>query len=285
MRMPVIALGLVMSSTWAVESTVADSTAFFRERIRPVLVENCWRCHGPARQRGGLRLDSRAAVLQGGRTSVVEPGHPELSALIDAISYDNPDLQMPPAGMLGAQERTDLATWIAIGVPWAEASTPIVADPVPATRTGSWWTWFGHWHPVVVHFPVALLIAAALAELVRLVRSAMPGDHAEHHRRTTTRFCLLLAAPASVVAAVLGWSAGTAVITSTTLDLHRWLGVTVAALAMLALWLLPVRVVPVLRQRFGLALLLLSALLVGVVGHLGGTLVHGADWFTTPAIP
>jgi mono/diheme cytochrome c family protein len=93
---------------------------FFRARIRPLLEENCWRCHGPRKQRSGLRLDSRAAVLRGGHVPDVEPGQPERSRLLDAVGYDDGDLQMPPDGRLAPNEVADLATWIRLGVPWAE---------------------------------------------------------------------------------------------------------------------------------------------------------------------
>ena len=111
----------------------AADQAWFRQRIAPLLQENCWRCHGPTKQRADLRLDSRAAVLRGGRTAVVVPGHPEQSRLIDAVGYDDPDLQMPPAGILSAGERADLAAWIARGLPWAPAVVPPAVAPTSAT--------------------------------------------------------------------------------------------------------------------------------------------------------
>ena len=41
---------------------------FFEARVRPVLAAHCWECHGPQKQKSGLRLDSREAVLRGGET-------------------------------------------------------------------------------------------------------------------------------------------------------------------------------------------------------------------------
>src|SRR5436190_13872117 len=70
---------------------------FFESKIRPILVENCFGCHGPKKQRGELRLDSRAAALEGGETGpAVVPGDPDKSLLVKAIRYDDKHLKMPP---------------------------------------------------------------------------------------------------------------------------------------------------------------------------------------------
>ena len=71
-----IALGVLMGLglSWAPTCAFADDTPpasaedvqFFEAKVRPLLVEHCHKCHGPAKQEGGLRLDSRAAVLKGG---------------------------------------------------------------------------------------------------------------------------------------------------------------------------------------------------------------------------
>src|SRR5947209_7504575 len=56
----------------------AEAIAFFESKVRPVLAENCYKCHGTAKQKGGLRLDSRASLATGGEQGpVVVPGHPE----------------------------------------------------------------------------------------------------------------------------------------------------------------------------------------------------------------
>src|SRR6266704_897891 len=70
----------------------ADLTAaqlqFFENRIRPVLTENCYKCHsqGAEKVKGGLLLDSREGLLKGGNTGpAIVPGDPERSLLIRAI--------------------------------------------------------------------------------------------------------------------------------------------------------------------------------------------------------
>ena len=63
-----------------------EQAEFFEAKIRPILVEHCFKCHGPEKQEAGLRLDSREAILRGTDAGpVVVPGHPEESPLIDAI--------------------------------------------------------------------------------------------------------------------------------------------------------------------------------------------------------
>src|SRR5690349_3744526 len=55
----------------------AEGIEFFEKKIRPLLVERCHECHGPQKQRGGLRLDSRSAVLKGGDNGpALVPGEP-----------------------------------------------------------------------------------------------------------------------------------------------------------------------------------------------------------------
>src|SRR6266852_2011694 len=92
----------------------ADQLEFFEKKIRPVLVEKCYACHSKttAQPMGGLRLDTR----DGART-VIEPGDAARSKLITAISYQNLNLKMPPAGKLSDQQIADFTAWIRMGAP------------------------------------------------------------------------------------------------------------------------------------------------------------------------
>ena len=59
-----------------------DQVRFFEERVRPILVTKCQRCHGDSKQKGGLRLDSREALATGGESgAAIEPGKPDDSLL------------------------------------------------------------------------------------------------------------------------------------------------------------------------------------------------------------
>ncbi|HEX5272219.1 MAG TPA: c-type cytochrome domain-containing protein, partial [Gemmataceae bacterium] len=80
----------------------ADDAEFFEKKVRPVLAEHCFKCHSDkGKVKGGLRLDGRAAILKGGDNGpAIVPGSPETSRLIEAVSYKNAELTMPPKGKL-----------------------------------------------------------------------------------------------------------------------------------------------------------------------------------------
>ncbi|HXY34595.1 MAG TPA: PSD1 and planctomycete cytochrome C domain-containing protein [Planctomycetaceae bacterium] len=103
------------------QSPHAAAAEFFEKRVRPILVEKCHRCHGPALQKGGLRLDSRESLLKGGESGpVVDPVHPEKSELVRAINYEADGFQMPPTGKLDAESISALSEWIRQGAPWPD---------------------------------------------------------------------------------------------------------------------------------------------------------------------
>src|SRR4051812_33840501 len=94
----------------------------FESKVRPVLAERCLKCHGPQKQSGGLRLDSRAALLEGGENGpALVPGEPGKSPLVAAVRYEG-DVQMPPKGRLAAPEVAALEAWVAAGAPWPAAA-------------------------------------------------------------------------------------------------------------------------------------------------------------------
>ncbi len=104
---------------------------FFEKSVRPVLVNQCQNCHNGDKQKGGLRLDSRAAILKGGESGpAAVAGKPEASLLIKAVHYKD-ELRMPPKNQLKPDEIQSLATWIKQGLPWP-ASTAVVRTPVPS---------------------------------------------------------------------------------------------------------------------------------------------------------
>ncbi|HVX10124.1 MAG TPA: PSD1 and planctomycete cytochrome C domain-containing protein [Pirellulales bacterium] len=111
----------------------AEQIDFFEKQVRPLLVEHCHQCHGERAQKGNLRLDSRAAVLQGGDTGpALVPGKPAESLLVDAIGYG--DLyQMPPLGKLAEKQIAVLRRWVELGAPWPQEAPPSAsgkqADP------------------------------------------------------------------------------------------------------------------------------------------------------------
>ncbi|MBB75674.1 MAG: hypothetical protein CMJ75_14305 [Planctomycetaceae bacterium] len=117
-------LTLLMSLclTWFVGMATSFSAAaddeFFERRVRPVLAAHCISCHGARQQKGGLRLDSRAALLRGGDRGVAaRPGLPKESLLVQAVTYQG-ELKMPPDGPLPPDAVAALQRWIQEGAVW-----------------------------------------------------------------------------------------------------------------------------------------------------------------------
>jgi hypothetical protein len=119
MRWTTAVLLAVMGPSWAwAQSPSSADVHFFESRIRPLLAKNCFSCHSQqtGKQRGGLQLDSKARLLQGGDSGpVIVPGRPENSLLIRAVRQTDQQLQMPPMGKLQAQEVAVLEEWIRRG--------------------------------------------------------------------------------------------------------------------------------------------------------------------------
>ena len=96
-----------------------EQEAFFEQKVRPLLADKCFSCHSidAKKQKGGLLLDSRDALLKGGESgpAAVE-GDPKGSLLIRAVQYHEPDLQMPPKEKLIAKDVTTLEQWILSGM-------------------------------------------------------------------------------------------------------------------------------------------------------------------------
>jgi len=115
---------------------------FFESRVRPVLVNNCYKCHSQQAEKikGGLVLDTREGLLRGGESgTVLLPGNPDKSLLIKAVSYTDADLQMPPQKQLSAAEIADLAAWVKMGAPDPRAASESQKAYVNASQKH--WAW------------------------------------------------------------------------------------------------------------------------------------------------
>ena len=118
---------------------------FFESRIRPILAEHCWACHGPKKQSGGIRLDARKSILEESEHGpVVVPGAPEKSALVKAIRHTG-EIRMPPKQKLPAAAIDALTAWIKMGAPWPDAKTTASADDA----------WKKHWAFQAIRNPAA----------------------------------------------------------------------------------------------------------------------------------
>ena len=97
----------------------AQDLSFFEQKIRPVLVESCYRCHsaGAEKIEAGLRLDTREGMQRGGQSgqSAVVPGQPEKSRLVEAIRDARHEQQMSPKERLSDRQVQDFVAWIKLG--------------------------------------------------------------------------------------------------------------------------------------------------------------------------
>src|SRR6266849_2797602 len=139
--------------------------------------------------------------------------------------------------------------------------------------------WLGKFHPPVVHFPIALLTAAAIAELLQIA-TGKPVFAA------ASRYCVWFGTLGAVVAGVLGWFLGGFRLSdpSWVLMTHRWLGTSTVVCAGLILALSEVSRHPDGSRARALfrAMLFVVALLVSVTGFFGGAVVFGLDHYTWP---
>lgn len=107
-----------ISSALSTYGNDQEKLAFFESKIRPVLVEHCYKCHSvkSGKHKGGLLVDSRDALLKGGDSGPsIVPGKVEESLLITAISYKDLDLQMPEKKQLPKHIVDDFEKWVKDG--------------------------------------------------------------------------------------------------------------------------------------------------------------------------
>jgi hypothetical protein len=120
----------------------------FETVVRPLLIGRCGKCHGAEKQRAGLRLDSREAIVAGGDSGpAIVPGNPDESLLIVAVRHAD-DLKMPPDRKLADEQIAALERWVEAGAPWPSALKPAAA-PNPGVEA-----WRRHWAFQPVRDPV-----------------------------------------------------------------------------------------------------------------------------------
>jgi uncharacterized membrane protein len=254
-----------------------------------VFAAKCAACHGPElpkpKGRFGYVLD--LARVAGNREMVV-PFVPDESELWELVRRGEMPPDDSPSGPLTAGQKETIRAWIAAGAS-AVASVPTI-DLRPSERQGQenpreesastnlrrTLGRLGPLHILVIHFPIALLIAAVAAELW----SAWRGDRTP---APAVRFCVLLGAAGAVVAAALGWvhaSHGYGASMPQVLILHAWSGTLATAwavgTALFSEWDERRRV----RSQWFRGWLIVGAVLVAIASHFGGALVHGADFLT-----
>ncbi len=255
--------------------------------VRAVFAAKCAVCHGPQlkkpKGRFGYVLDLRRVA---GNPEMVIPLRPTESELWTLVQGDEMPPPGSPRGPLTVAQKEIIRDWIAAGapdaLPGAVGSSPAVQSEstVPAPLESNLGKrlvrWLGKFHLLLVHFPIALVFAAVLAE----VRSIWQRHPLESE---TTRFCSWLAALTAVPTAALGWlfaASGYGRSSPQLLLFHRWLGTTAAGCLVLTALCAELRARRKVRSRQGWLWLITGILLVSLTGHLGGLLARGEDFFS-----
>jgi mono/diheme cytochrome c family protein len=277
---------LVMMLTLVLASQPEDPGAHVRE----ILATKCGQCHGAkvAHPKGKFGFITDLKRLAADPDYVV-PGDPEGSYLWNQIDEG----EMPPdeakAGPLTEEETQAIQDWIKNGAVAPLSDPPVesdsaargsdegereAAEPVrPRTMVGRLMEFVGKFHILTVHFPIALLAGAAMAELWGAVkRQSQPLG--------AVRFCLWLGAASAVASAGLGWLHAYYMTgePAQLLLLHRWIGTGAGVLAP-CIALLAEQDVRVGRRRMWVRWGIIGlGVLVGVAGHFGGMLVYGSNF-------
>ena len=186
--------GLAFATLALSRASADDGVAFFENKIRPVFVAHCYKCHSAEAKKvkGALKLDAKEDAMKGGTDgAVIVPGDPERSPLIKAVRYEDRDLQMPPEKDGGKKlpdaAIADLVQWVKMGAPYPEtppgllaqkkvarlwALDPIEVPAVPSVKDTSW--------------PATSIDAFILAKIEeRGLQPAPPADPRTFIRRAT----------------------------------------------------------------------------------------------------
>lgn len=283
-------LGLVLVSATPFQAQAQDDSSEgivkFERDVKPILEAKCFRCHGGETTEG---LDLNDAAALGDYLVAGEPGDSDFYLRLIA----DEDSIMPPIGEGGPLPGAEIATlkvWIEEGAHWPQGmklgvagETVVPAEPeLPAgfvpyaerSLPSKLWAIHGWFHPAVVHFPIALFTVGALFVILNGLFKA--------NFREFAFWCLLIGSLGAIASCTMGWAF--AVEKSASGDevfWHRWGGIIVAVWSSLVT-ILALRLKSSdkgLSQAAWQGGLLLSAAMVGLVGHQGGELVYGEHMY------
>ena len=126
----------------------AEQSAFFRDKVLPLLETRCFECHGDQEDiEAELRLTSRKAMLAGGESGpAIVPSDPDQSLLIQAVKYEA--FQMPPRSKMPDEEIAILVQWIKDGAAWPSDMESVAVVTEKAVfplkeRIAAHWAWRG----------------------------------------------------------------------------------------------------------------------------------------------
>jgi mono/diheme cytochrome c family protein len=132
---PLILTLLCFAAVPALAMPTPEQLEFFETQVRPVLAEQCYKCHGPEKQKADLRVDSLQALLKGSEQGpVLIPGKPEESSLIKSIKHIGESKMPAKAPKMPDAQITAIEQWVAMGAPWPENDKPATAGSTVAAR-------------------------------------------------------------------------------------------------------------------------------------------------------
>ncbi|OYP35769.1 c-type cytochrome domain-containing protein [Rhodopirellula sp. MGV] len=267
----------------------------FERDIRPIFIARCFECHNAKEAKADFRIDDAETVL-----SYLEPGDAELSTMFaDYMLSDDPDMMMPPpakGGPLLPAELAMIRVWINEGANWPEgvtvSATPLEemletdleapqGDDSEKSLVERVWSFQGFFHPATVHFPIALFLLGGAFVVLGWKWPAIGTQ--------VPLACLLIGSLTAIASTAMGWSfaveegygSWTKVDFDSEVFWHRWSGVIVTVLSVVfaLIALSGLRRQDPSKAKIWKSGLLLIAVLVGLVGHQGGELSYGKDFY------
>jgi hypothetical protein len=150
-RLLLIAATLAITTPAFAAEPGPEAVEFFEKKVRPLLADHCYKCHGEKKQMAGLRLDTADGLRKGtDEGPVVVPGDPTKSPMVKAVRREG-DHPMPPKEPLPAEAVAALSEWVKAGAPYPAAMSgatqidlsaakshwafrPVQDPPVPGTK-------------------------------------------------------------------------------------------------------------------------------------------------------
>ena len=276
---------LVVVSTDSVSQDEAvEPKIDFTTTIKPIIDARCATCHNEDDEEGGLDLNDLERLME-----YVVAEKPLESALFQCLTASNDLSQMPPeedneGNPLEPCTQSEMALiflWIQQGASFEGVK---VEEKEEETRSGiqRLFLFSGYFHPAIVHFPIALITMSAFFIIVFFRNETLSDDAAF--------FLLLFGTLAAIAASVLGWAfadKNPVAVTDFTIGInrHRWFGIGATALALIST-ILGWRARSDMNGKSGGAWkfgVILTAALMGLVGHQGGEEVYGEGMYERAA--
>jgi mono/diheme cytochrome c family protein/uncharacterized membrane protein len=282
----------------------SEDAATLTNHVLEIFQSHCAKCHSPAAKPKPKKFNFVLDLPHLSATpKYVLPGYPEKSLLWTQLDKN----EMPPEeedDVLKPEEKETVKRWIAAGCPPPPPRKISDAPPANGKPDGPsisapkadrpdkpgrpFFTrlvkWLGNFHPLAAHTPIALTMAAAIAEMLYLKYRAPALTGA-------SRFSMVLGAMGALATGALGWLMAIGHTSSELLENHRWAGTIAAAaaipIAILGEWgarrahRMGVEWHGPSRWTFRIAVFAIAGL-VGFAAHLGGLVHWGEDFFNFP---